>query len=175
MDLDIKKALNLLNFYLVKVSQSRSFTICGGASLYLQGIISRTTRDVDIVGEEIDTVLSEAALLVAKDLGLKPKWLNSEPKSLARDMRLGWEDRIFLVYSDTNLQIFSISREDMVFAKFYAYCDRQKDLEDIIALKVTLSEINEAFELTKLKDGNPLWPKHVETQLLKLKKRLNYE
>jgi hypothetical protein len=175
MELDIKTALNLLNFYLNKTSNSRSFTICGGASLFLQGIITRTTRDIDIVGEEIDSVLSEAAILVAKDLGLKPKWLNTEPKSLARDMRSGWEGRIFLIYQDTNLQIFSISREDMIFAKFYAYCDRQKDIEDIISLRATPSEINEAFELTKLKDGNPLWPKHVESQLLKLKKRLGYE
>lgn len=175
MELDIKSALNLLNFYLNKTGDSKSFTICGGASLFLQGIVSRTTRDVDIVGEELDAVLSEAALLVAKDLGLKPKWLNAEPKSLARDMRPGWEDRIFLIHSNTNLQIFSISREDMIFSKFYAYCDRQKDIEDIVALKTTIIEINEAFELTKLKDGNPLWPKHVETQLLKLKKRLGYE
>jgi hypothetical protein len=63
----------------------------------------------------------------------------------------------------------------MIFSKFYAYCDRQKDIEDIVALKATINEIKDAFELTKLKDGNPLWPKHVETQLLKLKKRLGYE
>lgn len=113
--------------------------------------------------------------MVANDLGLNPKWLNSDPKGLAKDMRKGWESRVFLVYSETNLQIFSISREDMIFSKFYAYCDRQKDIDDLVALNVSLYEIKEAYELTLKKDGNPLWPKHVESQLVKLKKRMGYE
>lgn len=174
MDLDIKSALELLNFYLKRKNEQRSFTICGGASLYLQGINTRTTRDIDVVGDEIDEALSEAALLVARDLGLKPNWLNSEPKSLTRDMKSGWENRIFLIHEDTQLKIYSISRSDMIFAKFYAYCDRQKDIEDLISLNVTDDEITEAAEFTKLKDGNPQWPNHVEEQQLKLRKRLGY-
>lgn len=174
MDLDINGALELLNFYLKKSNQQRSFTICGGASLFLQGITTRTTRDIDIVGEEIDQSLSEAALLVAKDLGLKPKWLNTEPKALAHDMKEGWEDRIFLIHENSHLKIFSISRSDMIFAKLYAYCDRQKDIEDLISLQVTDDEINEAAEFTKLKDGHPLWPNHVDDQKMKLRKRMGY-
>lgn len=175
MNLDIKQALKLLNFYLKKKDQTRAFTICGGASLFLQGITTRTTRDIDIVGAEIDAVLTEAALLVAKDLGLKPEWLNSEPKALARDMKPDWENRIFPIHSDSNLKIFSISREDMIFAKFYAYCDRQKDIEDLAALKVTFEEIQNALVYTKTKDAHPLWPKHCDDMALKLKKRLGYE
>jgi hypothetical protein len=175
MDLDIKGALELLNFYLETKNEKRAFTICGGASLYLQGITTRTTRDIDMVGEEMDQILTEAALLVAKDLGLKPQWLNTEPKSLARDLKPGWEERIFLIHEDSHLKVFSISRADMIFAKFYAYCDRQKDIEDLVSLRVTIDEITDAAEYTKLKDGHPLWPKHVDAQVLKLKKRLGYE
>jgi hypothetical protein len=175
MDLDIKNALNLLNFYLKMKNQTRAFTICGGASLFLQGITTRTTRDIDVVGAEIDSSLQEAAVLVAKDLGLKPLWLNSEPKALARDMKPGWEERIFLIYEESHLKVFSISREDMIFSKFYAYCDRQKDIEDLVSLKVTSSEINEALNWTKTMDTNPLWPKHTEDQAQKLRKRLGYE
>lgn len=175
MDLNIKGALKLLNFYLKKKNQTRAFTICGGASLYLQGVITRTTRDIDVVGAEIDAVLTEAALLVAKDMGLRSEWLNSEPKSLARDMKPGWENRVFLIYEEPHLRIFSISRSDMIFAKFYAYCDRQKDIEDLVSLNVTSEEISEAAEYPKTKDGHPLWPKHVEDQVLKLRKRLAYE
>lgn len=175
MDLDIKGALRLLSYYLRKKNEKRSFTICGGASLYLQGIVNRTTRDIDIVGAEIDDILKEAALLVANDMGLKPKWLNSEPKSLALDMKSGWENRIFSIYEESNLKVYSISRSDMIFAKFYAYCDRQKDIEDLVSLKVTIEELNEAAEFTKPKDGHPLWSKHVDEQAKKLKKRLGYE
>jgi hypothetical protein len=175
MDLNIKEALELLNFYLKKKNETRSFTICGGASLYLQGITTRTTRDIDIVGEEIDQILQEAALLVAKDLGLKPLWLNTEPKSLGRDMKPGWKERIFLIHEDSHLKVFSISRSDMIFSKFYAYCDRQRDIEDLVSLKVTSEELLEAADYTKLKDGHHLWPQHVEMQAQKLKKRLGYE
>lgn len=175
MNLDIKQALMLLNFHLKKKDQTRAFTICGGASLYLQGIVTRTTRDIDIVGAEIDSVLTEAALLVAKDLGLRPDWLNSEPKGLARDMRQGWEERIFLLHSDTHLKVYSISREDMIFAKFYAYCDRQKDIDDLVALKLKEYEIQNALDFTKTKDAHVLWPKHCVDMASKLKKRLGYE
>lgn len=175
MDLNIKGALELLNFYLQKKNQTRAFTICGGASLYLQGITTRTTRDIDMVGEDMDQILTEAALLVAKDLGLKPKWLNTEPKSLARDMKPGWKDRVFLIHEDSHLKVFSISRSDMIFAKFYAYCDRQKDIEDLISMKVSPEEITDASNYTKTKDGHPLWPKHVDEQTLKLRIRVGYE
>lgn len=175
MDLDIKHALNLLNFYLKKKNQSRAFTICGGASLFLQGITNRTTRDIDVVGAEIDDSLQEAAIMVAKDLGLKPLWLNSEPKALAKDMKPGWAERTFLIHEESHIKVFSISRSDMIFSKFYAYCDRQKDIEDLVSLNVTEMEIREALEWTQTKDANPLWPKHTEDQAQKLRKRLGYE
>ena len=150
MDLDIRGSLKLLNFFLQRKNEFRSFTICGGASLFLQGIVNRTTRDVDIVG-------------------------NAEPKALSLDMKPGWEQRVFLIFEDTHLKVYSISRSDMIFSKFYAYCDRQKDMQDLISLKVTKEELFEAKEFTKLKDGNPLWPAHVEQQAKKLELRLKHE
>ncbi len=175
MDLDIRGSLKLLNFFLQRKNEFRSFTICGGASLFLQGIVNRTTRDVDIVGEELDDLLKEAAVSVAGDLGLKSEWLNAEPKALSLDMKPGWEQRVFLIFEDTHLKVYSISRSDMIFSKFYAYCDRQKDMQDLISLKVTKEELFEAKEFTKLKDGNPLWPAHVEQQAKKLELRLKHE
>ena len=108
MDLDIRGSLKMLNFFLQRKNEYRSFTICGGASLFLQGIVKRTTRDVDVVGEELDDLLKEAAISVAENMGLKPGWLNTEPKALALDMKEGWEQRIFLVFEDTHLKIYSI-------------------------------------------------------------------
>jgi hypothetical protein len=175
MDLEIKKTLDLLSFYLEKKGVSRTFIICGGASLILQGIVSRGTKDIDIVGPKIDSELEEAAVYVANQLGLNPNWLNTEPKGLARDMTSGWKKRIFEVYNSSCLIIHSISREDMIFAKFYAYCDRQKDLQDLIDLKITKNEVEIAAQLTEQKDAHPLWPKYVKEQELKLKQRLGYE
>jgi hypothetical protein len=175
MDLDIRKTLDLLNFYLEKNGLNRTFIICGGASLILQGIITRGTQDVDIVGPKIDDRLEEAAVYVASQLGLNPNWLNCAPRGLARDMTPGWEERIFEVYNSSCLIVHSISREDMIFAKFYAYCDRQKDLQDLLDLKVTKSEVEKAAQMTVQKDAHPLWPKYVKEQELQLKQRLGYE
>jgi hypothetical protein len=62
----------------------------------------------------------------------------------------------------------------MIFAKFYAYCDRQKDLQDLVDLKVTIQEIDIAVQLTRQKDGHPAWPEYVEEQKQKLKQRMGY-
>lgn len=175
MDLNIKKTLDLLNSYLEQKGLSRTFIICGGASLILQGIVTRGTKDIDVVGPELDDRLKEAAVYVADQLGLNPHWLNTEPRGLAKDMTPGWEKRIFEVYRSTCLIVHSISREDMIFAKFYAYCDRQKDLQDLIDLKVSLKEIESAAQLTTQKDAHPLWPAYVKEQLQKLKQRMGYD
>ena len=175
MDLNIKQTLDYLNLYLHKKGLHRTFIICGGASLILQGITTRGTQDIDVVGPEIDVALKEASVYVADQLGLNPQWLNADPRGLAQDMAPGWEKRIFEVYKSTGLIIYSISREDMIFTKFYAYCDRQKDLQNLIDLKVTSKEIDRAAKLTIQKDVNPLWPQYVKEQQQKLKQRMGYD
>jgi hypothetical protein len=62
----------------------------------------------------------------------------------------------------------------MIFAKFYAYCDRQKDLQDLVDLNVTAEEIETAAKLTAQKDAHPSWPAYVNEQEKKLKLRLGY-
>lgn len=174
--INVKEALDLLNFFLHKKGISRTFIICGGASLILQNVtrLGRATTDIDVVAPEIDEALKEAAVYVADQLGVRPHWLNSNPKALAKDMAPGWESRIIEVYSASNLVVHSISRRDMIFAKFYAYCDRQKDLNDLIDLAVTEDELNEAADLTRQMDGNPLWPIHVNEQLEIVRKKFGY-
>ncbi len=175
--LDIAQSLDLLNFYLKKKVLSRSFIICGGAALILQGITrdGRITKDVDVLAPEIDQALKEASVQVANDLGLYPQWLNTDAKSLLKDLEAGWESRTFEIYKNTNLHVSSISRKDMIFAKFYAYCDRGRDLSDLIDLKVTLDEIKKASERTMDKDGNLRWPALVLEKAAELKKELGYE
>lgn len=174
--INVKEALDLLNLYLHEKGLSRTFIICGGAALILQNIVrpGRSTTDIDIVAPEIDEELREAAAYVADQLGVTESWLNSNPKALAKDMTPDWESRIVKIYSASNLMVYSISRQDMIFAKFYAYCDRQKDLNDIIDLKVTETELIEAADLTRKMDGHPLWPKHVNEQFEIIRKKLGH-
>lgn len=173
--LDIHHTLDLLNHHLKELGERRSFIICGGidAALVLQNIVTRGTRDV--VAPEIDSALRAASHKVAQELDLDPQWLNSDPKGLANDLAPGWRDRVVSVYSNIALDVFSISREDMVFAKFYAYCDRQQDIYDLISLNPTQTEVDRAAALTSTKDANPDWPPYVEEQRLKLIGRLKNE
>ncbi len=65
-----------------------SVLICGGSALSLLGLISRPTRDVDVLGlvkggeskfiaaETIPDDLNRAANIVAADLNLPSDWLN---------------------------------------------------------------------------------------------------
>ncbi len=177
MSLPIKEALDLLNFHLKKLGIKRTFTICGGASLILQGISTknRATQDVDVVAPEIDQQLREASVAVAEELQVSAQWLNSDVKTLSKDLDAGWQDRSFQVYSSSNLTVLSISRSDLIFSKFYAYCDRQQDIYDLIDLRLTDNEIDAAAEKTKLMDGNPLWPQVVESQKIKLLKKIKNE
>jgi hypothetical protein len=174
-ELDIISTLDLLNVHLAKKGQERSFIICGGAALILQKIATRTTQDIDIVAPEIDQALKQASEEVANILGLNSSWLNSDPIGLADDLAKGWKDRVIQVYTNIHLKVFSISREDMIFAKFYAYCDRQKDIYDLVDLAPTSDEIERAAKLTLSMDANVDWPAYVEIQKHKLKKRMMYE
>lgn len=173
--MNIKDSLILLNIYLGKKGVKRSFIICGGASLVLQGIISRTTKDIDIIAPPIDDILKASALSVSQDLGLDDHWLNTGPESISKDLASGWESRVFEVFNDSNLSVFSISRSDLIFTKFWALCDRQKDKQDLIFLNPSLIELEEAIKQTLSKDQNSHWPEWVNKQGDILKKELGYE
>ncbi len=173
--MNIQDSLILLNIYLAKKGVKRSFIICGGASLVLQGIISRTTKDIDIIAPPIDDVLKASAVSVSQDLGLDDHWLNCGPESISKDLAEGWESRVFEVFNASNLTVFSISRNDLIFTKFWALCDRQKDKQDLIQLKPSLIELKDAIKQTLTKDQNPHWAEWVNKQGDILRKELGYE
>lgn len=67
----------------------QEIVVCGGSALILMGLVSRTTRDVDIVAlaesgvlrspDPLPAELREAAAEAAEDLGLQNDWLNNGP------------------------------------------------------------------------------------------------
>ena len=173
--MDITGALTLLNIFLKKKSLQRSFIICGGSSLILQGVISRQTKDIDVLAPPIDEALKEAAVFVAEQLQLDKGWLNTGPDSLIRDLPADWKERVVEVFKASHLVVYSIGRRDLLFSKFRALCDRQKDMEDIIALKPTKEELEIAANYTMDKDGNPDWGEWVTRNLDKVKRKMGYE
>jgi len=77
--------------------------VIGGAALNLLGVVSRLTKDCDILFPEIPEEIANAsktfALEVRRNGGdLGDEWLNNGPASLQTQLPPGWEspsDRIF--------------------------------------------------------------------------------
>jgi len=177
MHIDIKKSLNLLNYYLSQKGQRRNFVICGGAALVLQGVEGRGTVDVDIVGPEMDQVLKDAADSVAHDLGFDSDWLNDDVRKIfAKDLPKNWEARAFEIYLESHLVIKSLSKLDFALLKFLAECDRQKDLQDLVDLNLSESEIDKVVKHALSRDpGSNNWPQVVAEVQAKLRRKLRYE
>jgi len=177
MNIDILGSLDLLNRYLSQRGEKRRFVICGGASLVLQGVKGRGTADIDIVGPSIDRILREAALLVAKDLGLQANWLNDDAQKIfSRDLPSGWEDRVFKIYSASHLIVESLSKLDLAVLKLLAECDRQKDFQDLVDLDLSESEIDQVVAHALTRDpGEVNWALIVAEVKHKLRRKMNYE
>lgn len=147
-----------LNFELVVV---------GGASLILRGIITRATRDVDVLGvrtpsggiarlEALPEPLARAVGEVGLAFGLAPDWLNLGPASLL-DLGLpdGFEERL-MAHRTGGLVAWLAGRFDLVCFKVYATADhwpaRDRHLADLAALAPTPYELQAAARWAQTHD-----------------------
>jgi len=166
---DLKSALKFLDQELTLKGEARALVACGGGVLSVMGVISRQTRDLDIITPELDAVLLGCAERVAAQLGLDPEWLNNGPSGFVRDLEKGWELRTETIFSGKCLIVQALGRRDFIATKLQGLCDRDEfDLEDILALKPTREEIESLKPWLLLRDISEFWPKRVESQLQKL-------
>ena len=154
--------------------------IIGGTALALMGVISRETQDCDVLDPEIPQTINIAAKEFASmqkknGVDLKDNWLNNGPESLRKHLPKGWLSRCVTVFSGKALSLLTLGREDLLKTKFFAYCDRNRDLEDCLALKPTKEEFKAAIEWVQHQDANPDWPEHVRHSLTKLAKMVGHE
>ena len=81
--------------------------VCGGSALITTKLVSRNTKDVDVVAVKRDSGLFDpdpmpanlidAALIVARTLNLPEDWLNTGPADLFRmGLPEGFESRLIL-------------------------------------------------------------------------------
>ncbi len=171
----IIQALEQLNEAAKSKGIKTSFYICGGASLILQGITSRSTKDIDVIEPDIPADLEGDIIIIARKLGLGPQWINIGPSSIVSNLPVNWKHRVELVFEGDYIEVYSISREDIIFSKFWAMCDRQQDADDLCALVPSKEELDIAFNRVVQCDGNPKWPEWVKINFDKIKKRLGHE
>lgn len=165
------EALKLLNGRLALDGAPRyNLVVCGGTALNATGLISRTTKDVDIVALMDDSKvlldpaplpqpLVDAALIVAGDLGLPNDWLNNGPSSDDGGLfRLGLPEGIakrlvWKTYGE-NLRVGFIHRFDQINFKLYAAVDLRggHHADDLHMLAPTETELLEAARWAKTHD-----------------------
>ncbi len=117
----------------------------------------------------------QAARNVAAAFGLDRGWLNAGPAALSRDLSAGWQARSKVVFQGKALQIRALAREDLLASKLFAFCDREKDFEDVLGMKPTKQELDKLFPWVLRRDASVYWPKHVGDSFSRLRKRLGYE
>ncbi len=169
--------LNAFDRYLEERALSFRGTVIGGAALIVMGVVDRATKDVDCLEPRIPEDVVEASREFARSpagaaMSLREDWLNNGPESLARDLPGGWMDRRVALYSGNRLILTTLGRMDLLRAKLFAYCDRQQDFGDCVALAPTALELATCLPWIVDRDTNPLWPDHVRKSLEALKEEL---
>ncbi len=134
--------------------------ICGGSALILSELISRTTKDVDIVAlvssgvllspDPLPEALRKAAVEVAEDLGISRDWLNNGPSRgegglFQMGLPAGLAERLHSRRYGARLTVHFIDRLDQIHFKLYAAADRGGyHIADLQALSPTDEEITAA-------------------------------
>jgi hypothetical protein len=149
-----QELLEALGEQLAARGESYTLAVVGGSALIALGLISRATRDLDVLAlveggelvsaEPLPPGLLDAARTVARDFGLGEDWLNAGPTSLL-DLGLpeGFHERAERRRYGPGLQILFASRVDQIHLKLYATVDQGagKHLSDLEALAPTRQEL----------------------------------
>jgi hypothetical protein len=175
-----KEILHQFDEFLAQRGLSFEAIHIGGAALAILGTITRETQDCGVLDPKIPIDILNASVefsheVVAQGEDLRTDWLNNGPESLIEVLPKNWRVRVQPLYSGRALHFQTLGRSDLLCSKFFAYCDRQQDLPDCIALKPTKEEILKAMDWIKRQDAHPGWPEHVEKSMGALAKRLGYE
>jgi hypothetical protein len=153
--------------------------VVGGAALNLMGVISRATKDCDVLDPDIPPEIGAAARAFAEDRRragdvLQDNWFNNGPRSLTRNLPPEWREHVQPLFEGKSLRLRTLGREDTLRAKLFALCDRGLDLGDCIALAPTSAELLLIRPWLEQQDGNPQWPAHVVATLADLATRLGH-
>jgi hypothetical protein len=151
---DLNEALVALGELTEARGQSFELVVVGGGGMLLQGLLGRTTQDLDVVArieqgayvtaEPLPGELREAVAEVAELYGLGDKWLNAGPTDL---LRFGLPDG-FDQRTETRrykgLTLHLAGRQDQIAFKLYAAVDQgplSKHFRDLQDLNPTRAEL----------------------------------
>jgi hypothetical protein len=142
-------------------------------------VITRETKDCDVIDPNLPAVITQAAESFAAELMaggtiLRSDWLNNGPASLTGVLPPGWRDRLQVIFKGQAIVLRTLGRDDLLKTKLFALCDRGLDLADCVALKPSAEELAEALPWLEQQDLNPLWPAHVRATVENLARKLGH-
>ncbi len=151
--------------------------VVGGTALNLLGVVSRPTRDCDILHPTLSPPVKAAAHEFAADIRtrgelLSDDWLNNGPAELVSTLTPGWQDRLVPAFAGAALRLRTLGRADFIAVKLFALCDRGIDLPDCVALAPTSDELAAVRPWLEAQDAHPGWPDHVRSTLADLERKL---
>jgi len=167
---DLTSALAALGDVLAQRRLAYEVVLVGGGNLLLKGIISRPTKDGDLLGQRLSDGsivrihrlpegLGKAVTDVADAYGLAPDWLNVGPEALL-DLGAppGFAGRMTRRTFGA-LTVWLAGNYDLMCFKLYAAADtwptRGRHLGDLRALKPTRTQLLSAARWTQTHDSSP--------------------
>jgi Nucleotidyltransferase of unknown function (DUF6036) len=174
-----RATIEAFDLHLVTVGLRLEAIVIGGSALALLGVVTRQTRDFDILAPELPSEVVEAARAFAREqrrLGLDvvDDWLNNGPMQLGDVLPAGWRVRVQGAFHGRALVLNTLGRADLLKTKLFALCDRGTDLTDCVAMAPTAEELADALPWVCFQDANPDWPAHVTATLEDLQRRLGH-
>jgi len=163
---DTEKLLSRLGEQLeLQGSQEINLVVCGGSALNVTGLVSRTTKDVDVLGQlennkvvkdKLPEVFWNAAKVLQDEFDLEENWINDEPSPMVEGgLPEGLEERLLIKHYGSKLTVGFIGRLDQIHFKLWASADRDPNsyhVQDLIALEPTNEEIKRAAQWCLEKD-----------------------
>ena len=182
---EIEKILSALGEQLEAANATvPELVVCGGSALNVLGLVSRTTKDVDVVAfternsagkshltkaEPFPVELEQAARKVARDFDLTDSWLNAGPTS-AVDFGLpeGLMERVETRRFGKRLIVHFLSRYDQICFKLYAAVDQGmgKHYNDLLALGPDKKELEDAARWSMTHDVSKGYRQSVKELLI---------
>lgn len=156
-----------------------TLVVIGGSALIALGIVSRTTKDVDIVAgvdpvhglvdpRPISQALQLAAVKVAREMQLDPHWLNTGPADqVLAGLPEGFLSRLTRRDYGALLTICFPDRLDLIHLKLFAVMDQGpgRHVSDLKALHPTDDELLLAARWVLTQDAGESFPEIVNAAL----------
>lgn len=172
----------LASFLEADGAERETLVVIGGSALITLGIVSRTTKDVDIMAgvdpkrglvdpRPLSEALRSAADKVARELQLDPHWLNTGPADqVLAGLPEGFLSRLTRHDYGTCLTIYYPDRFDLIHLKLFAIMDQGpgRHVSDLQALKPTEEELLQAARWVLTQDAGEVFPQIVRNTLTAL-------